>query len=202
MTLFERGEYLDRCRRTKARMERAGVDVLLITSPANMYYVTGYDGWSFYTHQIAVLAMDEEEPYWVGRGLDVEGAHLTCFMNRDNNIPYSDNYVANPDLHPMAFVGEFLKGKGLGNKRLGVEMDAYYFTARCYQSLTAALPDATFVDADLLAPIIHDGHRISAGRAVATGLTAIFETDCRRGWRLLFGARPAAPAAWFRALGR
>ena len=53
-----------------------------------------------------------------------------------------------------------------------------------------------------LAPIIHDGHRISAGRAVATGLTAIFETDCRRGWRLLFGARPAAPAAWFRALGR
>ena len=55
---------------------------------------------------------------------------------------------------------------------------------------------------DFLAPIIHDGHRISAGRAVATGLTAIFETDCRRGWRLLFGARPAAPAAWFRALGR
>ena len=53
-----------------------------------------------------------------------------------------------------------------------------------------------------LAPIIHDGHRISAGRAVATGLTAVFETDCRRGWRLLFGARPAAPAAWFRALGR
>ena len=58
------------------------------------------------------------------------------------------------------------------------------------------------VDNPDLAPIIHDGHRISAGRAVATGLTAIFETDCRRGWRLLFGARPAAPAAWFRALGR
>ena len=57
-------------------------------------------------------------------------------------------------------------------------------------------------DHAVLAPIIHDGHRISAGRAVATGLTAIFETDCRRGWRLLFGARPAAPAAWFRALGR
>ncbi len=60
------------------------------------------------------------------------------------------------------------------------------------------------IDIDLggVFPIIHDGHRISAGRAVATGLTAIFETDCRRGWRLLFGARPAAPAAWFRALGR
>ena len=61
---------------------------------------------------------------------------------------------------------------------------------------------ALLAGTDPATPIIHDGHRISAGRAVATGLTAIFETDCRRGWRLLFGARPAAPAAWFRALGR
>ena len=48
-------------------MEKAGIDVLFVTDPANMNYLTGYDGWSFYVHQMVVLSLDEPEPVWIGR---------------------------------------------------------------------------------------------------------------------------------------
>ena len=47
MPTFEKAEYAGRLAKTKARMEANGVEVLLATDPANMCYLTGYDGWSF-----------------------------------------------------------------------------------------------------------------------------------------------------------
>ena len=65
MTLFEFREYRERVRRTQAKMAEIGVDLLLVASPANQFYLTGYDGWSFYTPQMVVVAADEEDPIWV-----------------------------------------------------------------------------------------------------------------------------------------
>ena len=47
---FERAEFLERLDKTKRSMEKSGIEVLLATNPANMNYLCGYDGWSFYTH--------------------------------------------------------------------------------------------------------------------------------------------------------
>ncbi len=36
----------------KERMDPAkGMEVLLVMDPANMNYLTGFDGWSFYVHR-------------------------------------------------------------------------------------------------------------------------------------------------------
>jgi Xaa-Pro aminopeptidase len=32
-------------------MEAKGVDLLIVSDPSNMAWLTGYDGWSFYVHQ-------------------------------------------------------------------------------------------------------------------------------------------------------
>ena len=71
---FSSVEYRRRLANTKARMEKAGMDVLFATDPANMNYLTGYDGWSFYVHQMVVVAQDEPEPLWIGRPMDANGA--------------------------------------------------------------------------------------------------------------------------------
>jgi ectoine hydrolase len=47
MAAFPDDEYAQRLKRTRVRMAEAGVDVLLVTDPANMNYLTGYDAWSF-----------------------------------------------------------------------------------------------------------------------------------------------------------
>ncbi|MDA0703271.1 MAG: Xaa-Pro peptidase family protein [Proteobacteria bacterium] len=150
MPPFTRAEYLDRIAKTKARMEKAGIDVLLVTSPANMFYLTGYDGCSFYTHQMAILALEAEEPIWAGRGLDLTSARLTAFMAEENIRGYEDDFVGAVTRHPMQFMAELLREKGWDKLSVGVEMDGYYFTARCWEVLQRELPDATFRDGDLL----------------------------------------------------
>jgi len=150
MTLFSRTEYLDRIARTKRAMARAGLDVLLVASPANQFYLTGYDGWSFYTPQMVVVAMDQEEPIWFGRKMDAVGAKFTAFLAPENVIAYPDRYVGSADLHPMDYLVEILAERGWHHCRIGVEMDDYYYTAKWHQILTAGLPEAALVDGFLL----------------------------------------------------
>lgn len=148
--LFEREEYLARIARVKKVMSERGIDVLLVSSPANQFWLTGYDGWSFYTPQMVALRLDAEEPIWVGRKMDAVGAKFTAFLKPENVVPYPDIYVGSAELHPMQFMAEELARRGWDKGVLGVETDDYYYTAKWDQLLRAGLPKATFVDAFLL----------------------------------------------------
>lgn len=129
---FGTAEYKTRILKTKEKMATEGIEVLLITDPANMNYLSGYDGWSFYVHQMLVIIIDEDQPIWIGRGQDANGAKVTTWLYHENIIPYPDDYVQSDTKHPMDFVAEILKQIGQQNRSIGVEMDNYYFTAKCY----------------------------------------------------------------------
>nr|WP_281374320.1 M24 family metallopeptidase [Halobacillus locisalis] len=135
---------------TKKRMEDCGIDVLLITDPANMNYLSGYDAWSFYVHQMLVIVIDEDQPLWIGRYLDANGARLTTWIYEENVIAYPDHYVHSDQHHPMDFISEILIQIGQGNRTVGVEMDHYYFTGKALEQLRKGLPNARFKDATLL----------------------------------------------------
>ncbi len=150
MSLFTKKEYLSRIRKTKEKMLNKGIDVLLITDPANMNYLSGYDGWSFYVHQMLIVFMDEEQPFWIGRAQDANGAKHTVFMDEEYIHPYSEDHIHSDIKHPMDFVVSFLKQKHHENKQIGIEKDAYYFTGMCQEKLQYGLPYAHFVDGTLL----------------------------------------------------
>ncbi len=142
---FSRDEFAERLTKTRRAMEAKGVDLLIVTDPSNMNWLTGYDGWSFYVHQCVVIP-PEGEPIWYGRGQDANGAKLTAYLKHENIIGYPDDYVQNPTKHPMDYLSGILRDKGWGAKRIGVEMDNYWFTAAAFASLTKNLPDAKFTD--------------------------------------------------------
>ncbi|MEC5423063.1 M24 family metallopeptidase [Virgibacillus sp. C22-A2] len=146
MLTFPISEFQERLTKTKQRMAESGVDVLLVTDPANMNYLTGYDAWSFYVHQLLVVLIDEEQPYWIGRGLDASAARHTTYLDNAHILPYADDYVQSTVKHPMDFVSDFLKEKNQDRKSIAVELDAYYFTAKCYIRLTQELSNARFID--------------------------------------------------------
>ena len=150
MSVFPRSEYDLRIKRVKQRMTTAGIDVLLCTDPANMNYLSGYDGWSFYVHQLVALALDAAEPVWIGREMDAAGARLTTFLRPDHIRGYPDDYVDSRERHPMAFVAQELRARGWDKGRIGVEMDAFSLTAQAHAQLAAALPGAQLVDAQAL----------------------------------------------------
>ncbi|MBQ0749396.1 MAG: ectoine hydrolase DoeA [Roseovarius sp.] len=146
---FSAQEYQRRLDKTRAAMARLDLDALFVTDPSNQHWLTGYDGWSFYVHQ-GVLVFPEADPIWWGRNQDANGGVRTVWMTDDRVIGYADNYVQSTERHPMQDLAERLKGMGLADKRIGVEMDNYYFSAKAMQTLREELPEATFLDATAL----------------------------------------------------
>ncbi|NMF89493.1 ectoine hydrolase DoeA [Aromatoleum petrolei] len=147
---FERAEYAARLAKTRAAMDARGIDVLIVSDPTNMAWLTGYDGWSFYVHQCVIVG-PEGEPVWFGRGQDANGARRTAYIGDDNIIGYPDHYVQSTERHPMDYLAtELIAARGWADKRIGVEMDNYYFSAAAYASLVTHLPQARFVDANSL----------------------------------------------------
>lgn len=145
--MFSQDEYDRRIRLVKAAMDRQGMEVLLVVDPANMNYLTGYDGWSFYVHQGVILSLAEDHPVWFGRQQDANGARLTTWLPDDCIHGYPDAYVQSRYTHTMRYVAGLLRDLGLADKSLGLEMDAYWFSARMYLTLQEALAETRLMDA-------------------------------------------------------
>ena len=146
---FSREEYAARLAKTRKAMEQRGVDLLIVSDPSNMAWLTGYDGWSFYVHQ-AVIVPPDGEPVWYGRGQDANGAKRTAYLSHENIIGYADHYVQSTERHPMDFLAQVLIERGWDKLRIGVEMDNYWFSAAAFASLQKHLPNARFSDTTAL----------------------------------------------------
>ena len=143
---FTREEYGKRLAKVRAAMDERGIDVVVATDPSNMAWLTGYDGWSFYTHQAVLVTMDRL-PLWWGRAMDANGAKRTVYLPHDRIVGYSDDYVQSTERHPHEHLAALLADHGLSDATVGVEMDNYYYSAAAHQHLTAGLPEARFTDA-------------------------------------------------------
>lgn len=145
---FSPDEYQQRLSKTRRRMAEQGLDALLVANAANMHYLTGYDGWSFYVKQGVVVSADENtQPIWFGRQIDRNGALLTTWLDPENVFGYPDESLDMLGGDPMAFLTEKLRERGLDRCVLGVEMDNYWFSARDYLHLVNDMPHARVVDA-------------------------------------------------------
>lgn len=189
MLTFYVSEYRKRLQRTKESMELQGIDVLLITDPANMNYLTGFDAWSFYVHQLLIVIADEDEPIWVGRGIDASAAAITTWLSRENIIPYPDDYVQSALKHPMDFVADIIRHKGRENRVIGAEYDAYYFTAKNYIQLTKQLPNATFIDGTNLVNWIRIVKSDTEIKLIERAATIVSETMVKGIERIQAGVR-------------
>lgn len=141
---FTRAEYAERFAQVKGRMAKAGFDLIVCQDPANMGWLTGFDGWSFYVPQCVLVHRDEETPIWFGRAQDAKSAHLTTYLPAKNIVPFSEHLIQHPVGHPYDELAELIRARGWSKARIGVEMDAHYYTARCHAHLTNGLSEAAF----------------------------------------------------------
>ena len=143
---FQKSEYDQRVRNVKLRMEKAGFDLLICQDPANMNWLTGFDGWSFYTPQAVLLHLNEATPIWFGRSQDAKSAAITTDISPENIIGFSEPLVHHPSQHPFDELCDLIITRGWGSERIGVELDAHYYTARAHQHLINGLPNAHISD--------------------------------------------------------
>jgi hypothetical protein len=147
---FAHEEYIARQNAVLTSMADRGLDTLVVTEPANMCYLTGYDGWSFYTPQCLLVAARLDEPVLIVRGMDANAGKVTTHLKPDNILGFPDHYVQQPDRHAMDWVAEEMGRRGIDGGVIGLEMDSYYFSPMAYEHLKAGLPNARIANANNL----------------------------------------------------
>ena len=162
--LFELSEYKNRIQHVQKQMHEMGMDVLIVSHPANMFYLSGFTSWSFYVHQGLILHKDAEAPLWFGRAQDSNAARIYCWIGNDNIFGYPDHYVMSAVCHPMEYVADILKERGWDKGKVAVETDGYYYTARGHNALRTALPEAEVIDDGL---IVNIARRVKSPKEIA-----------------------------------
>ena len=146
---FPKSEYDARLARVRAEINARGLDAMVIGDPANINWLTGYDAWSFYTPQMMLVDL-HDGPFWMGRLMDAGAAKFTSYLTESQIVAYPETLVQRPDTHPMSYLADWMADHGFATARIGYESDSYYFSPRALAALQAGLPDADFIDADLL----------------------------------------------------
>lgn len=180
---FTRQEFASRRQKVRELATSEGFDALLIADPANIYYLTGYDAWSFYTPQLLFFPVDGEISF-IAREMDANGAHRTISMvSCDYILGYPETYIHQAEVHPGDWMAESLRDQGFGRPlRVGYEGDAAFFTVRTFRAIAAGLPEWDLVESHNLVNwvrLVKSETEIEymrkAGRICENAMTAAFD---------------------------
>ena len=134
---FTLEEYQRRYDLVLDNMKRAGTDVLLVRSPENITYLTGYETPGYYGYHCLVLARGQQ-PTLVARKLELTNVPENSWLVK--TVPVEDHHV------PHERTVDTLAKMGLQRRKIGVEKLGWFFTVGEYEGLAGAMPRARFVD--------------------------------------------------------
>lgn len=146
---FSAGEFAERVDRVRTAASAVGIDLLVVTDPKNIYYLTGYDAYAFYVPQALLVPIGGDQPVLVIRGIDVSAARWTTHLADDQIVGYGDDFI-DSGVHPMRLVAEEIRAHGWHRGRVAVDRDGPFPSSAGLAALVDGLPDAVFSDADLL----------------------------------------------------
>lgn len=136
------GEFAERQDRVRSLMHERGFDALVVVDPANIYYLTGYNAWSFYTPQALHLPLDSAPTLFM-REMDAQGAHRTAAgLDPDRILGYPESHIHQTDVHPGDWIAQRLRDAGHGRRaRVGYEGEAHFLSPRTFLSMGRGLPE-------------------------------------------------------------
>lgn len=147
MQAFTTEEFRRRVAGTKRLMEQAGMDALLVLSEPNIFYLTGYEGYSDYVPQVALVTLDGDMPWLILREMDVACATPTCWMPGDHQIAYPEKFIGSREHTPWEPIADFIRSK-TKSKKLGVEFSAKGFGVKEHAAVLRHLRLDAFLDGD------------------------------------------------------
>ena len=147
---FSKNEYKERLKKVQSSMQKKGIELLISQDTANINYLTGYDAWSFYYAQCVIVHINSDEPICFIRAQDAGGAFIKTYLKKENIVIYDEKYIHTWPSHPYDALVNLLKKNKWDKLKIGVEMDAHYFTAYCYEKLKQGLPNAIIKDSERL----------------------------------------------------
>ena len=127
---FAAAEYTERVRRARANLVQAGIDVMIVTGPENIFYLTGQQTPGYYTFQALVLPVDGE-PMFVIRQLE--------YFNFIANTFISDASVYLDGDDPVSFLVATIEKKGWSRRRIAIDKRGWFLPISVYEALQGKL---------------------------------------------------------------
>jgi Xaa-Pro dipeptidase len=123
---FPKVEYDGRVARARRLLQAAGIDVMIVTGPENIFYLTGQQTPGYYTFQALVLPVDGE-PAFVVRQLE--------YFNFIANTFISSAQVYGDGDQPVNFLVNVIKQRGWASKRIGIDKRGWFLPIATYEAL-------------------------------------------------------------------
>lgn len=150
--VFPMSEYERRLAELRARMRARELDAVLLSTPENICYLTGFESLGLFWFQAVVVPL-AGEPFAFVRQLETRGYEVLTWL--EHVLSYQDS----DDI--MAKLADTLGAFDLRGKRIGIEQDCWFFTSAQQQALLEHCPDTAFVNASGL---------VEAGRVIKSEL--------------------------------
>jgi Xaa-Pro dipeptidase len=127
---FPKAEYDQRIARARKLLAEAGIDVMVVTGPENIFYLTGQQTPGYYTFQALVLPVDGK-PAFVVRQLEYFNFIANTFVT--NAEVYQDGD------QPMNFLMNVIKARGWASKRVAIDKRGWFLPIATYEELLEKL---------------------------------------------------------------
>lgn len=127
---FREAEYAQRMAKARQLLVKAGLDVMVITGPENIFYLTGQQTPGYYTFQTLVLPV-EGDPVFVIRQLE--------YFNFISNTFIRDAAIYTDGDNPVSFLLDVLKARGWMKSRIGIDKRGWFLPVAVYEALQAEI---------------------------------------------------------------
>ena len=116
---FTKEEYQRRLKKVQKMMQEKGIELLISHDTNNLNYLTGYDAWSFYYAQCAIVHVNADEPLCFVRAQDSGGAYIKTYLKDENIIVYDEGYIHTWPKHPYDYLVQVIKERKWAGSAFG-----------------------------------------------------------------------------------
>lgn len=137
---FSISEFEHRLAKVREQMKLRELDVLLVSTPENIFYLSGYQTPGYYCTQCLVVPL-QGDPIHLTRGTEETNARMLSWLTRTNS--YMDHE------RPVDLFAQTLKDDGFARARIGLEKVSWFLSVTDFECLQSLLPDATLIDGSM-----------------------------------------------------
>lgn len=127
---FDKAELDARVAAARKLLADNGIDIFIITSPENIFYLTGQQTPGYYTFQALLLSVDAE-PHFVVRQLELNNLIANSYLA--NVHPYPDGTDS------VVFTVDLIQRLGWQNKRIAIDERGWFLPIAVYKALLSRL---------------------------------------------------------------
>ncbi len=133
-------EFQRRLKKVCEEMASRGLDLLVVSTPENIYYLSGYHTAGYYCSQFLLVPI-KGNPVHITRGTEETNAKALSWI--DQTTSYMDHEL------PVELLAAQITKVGCAESVIGIEKISWFFTIADFENLQKLIPKARYADASM-----------------------------------------------------